>query len=140
MNQDDEYLRMLTTFHYVLSGVAGAFSLIPVAHLVAGWLMLAGAAAKPDQPFNLFLGWFIVSFASFWILCGFTFAICLAFAGKFLAQRRHYTFCLAMAGVACIFTPLGTLLGVFTLILLMRDGVKAQFGIAPSIDPARPDA
>jgi len=33
-----------------------------------------------------------------------------------------------MAAVACAFGPFGTVLGVFTIIVLMRDPVKELFG------------
>lgn len=48
-------------------------------------------------------------------------------AGRALAQRRRYTFCLVIAGVACMFMPFGTVLGVFTIIVLLRDSVKELF-------------
>ena len=32
-----------------------------------------------------------------------------------------------MAGVECLFMPVGTVLGVFTIIVLVRDSVKAIF-------------
>jgi hypothetical protein len=35
-----------------------------------------------------------------------------------------------MAGVACMFMPFGTVLGVFTIVVLLRDSVKELFGVA----------
>jgi hypothetical protein len=52
-------------------------------------------------------------------------------AGYFLSLRKYYTFCLVMAGIECLFMPVGTVLGVFTIIVLMRPTVKAMFEIAP---------
>ena len=49
--------------------------------------------------------------------------------------REDYrqTFCVVVAAISCCFTPLGTVLGVFTLIVLFRPSVKALFGLdAPS--------
>ncbi len=34
-----------------------------------------------------------------------------------------------MAGVACMFMPFGTVLGVFTIIVLLRDSVKELFSV-----------
>jgi hypothetical protein len=62
------------------------------------------------------------------VLGGWTYAAAMLAAGRALARRRLYSFCLAMAGVSCVFAPLGTVLGVFTLIVLMRPSVKALFG------------
>ena len=41
-----------------------------------------------------------------------------------------------MAGLECIFMPFGTVLGVFTIIVLMRDTVKELFGRAVALLPA----
>jgi hypothetical protein len=39
-------------------------------------------------------------------------------------------FCLAMAGIeAALCMPLGTVLGIFTIIVLMRPSVKQAFGV-----------
>jgi hypothetical protein len=55
--------------------------------------------------------------------------VCEALAGWFLLKKKHHMFCVVMGGVACTFTPLGTALGVFTIIMLMKPTVKALFGI-----------
>ena len=34
-----------------------------------------------------------------------------------------------MAAISCAFMPFGTVLGVFTLIVLLRPGVKELFGV-----------
>ena len=48
-------------------------------------------------------------------------------AGWWLAKRKHYWFCFVVACLACAFSPLGTVLGVFTIIVLLRPSVKALF-------------
>jgi hypothetical protein len=64
---------------------------------------------------------------------GATLAACIAVAGRFLSQRRRYLFCLVMACVmAALSMPFGTVLGVFTIIVLMRPTVKAAFGYPAS--------
>jgi disulfide bond formation protein DsbB len=54
----------------------------------------------------------------------------MAYAGRCLAQRRRYLLCMVVAGIACIFMPFGTALGVFTLVVLSRPAVKAAFETA----------
>jgi hypothetical protein len=130
-DRDDEHLRLLEIFHYVVAGVVGLFSLFPVIHLVVGLSILSGKMDKPSgTPAPAVLGWLFVVFASSAILLGLTFAICLAVAGRCLRARRRYTFCLVMAGLACMFMPFGTVLGVFTILVLLREGVKARFQAA----------
>jgi hypothetical protein len=36
---------------------------------------------------------------------------------------------MVMAGVECIFSPFGTVLGIFTIFVLMRESVKQMFGV-----------
>jgi hypothetical protein len=50
-----------------------------------------------------------------------------AWAGRRLGQRRSYTFCFIVACILCLFMPLGTVLGVFTILLLVQPRVKATF-------------
>lgn len=54
-------------------------------------------------------------------------AIAIIVAGVNLRKRKAYTFCIVMGAIECIFMPLGTILGVFTLVVLNRPGVKALF-------------
>lgn len=129
MTQDDEQLRLLSIFHYVVSGIAGLFAMFPLLHLLFGlFIIFAGENFDDGKgPPPAFVGWMFVSFAAVFITLGLSLAAFMLAAGRFLAQRRNYTFCLVMAGVECIFMPFGTVLGVFTIIILMRESVKQQF-------------
>ena len=127
-NQDTEHLRLLSIFHYVVAGLAALFALLPIFHFVIGIAMIGGWGDFPHQdPGAELVGWMFVVFASAFILTGWVFAACLVFAGRYLAQRRRYTYCLVMAGMACMFMPFGTVLGVFTIITLVRESVKSLF-------------
>ncbi len=127
-NQDAEHLRLLSIFHYVVAGLAALFACLPTFHFVIGLAMIGGWGDMPADPEAELVGWFFVIFAAVFILSGWVFAVCLALAGRYLSQRRHYTYCLVMAGVACMFMPFGTVLGVFTIITLVRDSVQRLFG------------
>jgi len=130
--QDLQHLQLLSIFHYVVAGMAGLCALLPIFHLVIGLMFATQAVSGQDAEIGRAIGWMFVAFASLFILGGLTFAACLALAGRFLGQRTHYTFCLVMAGMACVFVPLGTVLGVFTLIVLVRPSVKALFEGVPA--------
>lgn len=54
-------------------------------------------------------------------------AALVVLAGKSLKQRKRHTFCMIVAGIECLFMPLGTVLGVFSLVVLTRPSVKALF-------------
>lgn len=74
-----------------------------------------------------FIGWLFIFVATFVITLGWIYAIVVILSGRFLAKRINYTFCFVVACVECIFFPLGTLLGVFTLIVLTRQSARAKF-------------
>jgi hypothetical protein len=133
MNQDQEHLRLLSIFHYVVAGLSALFACIPMIHVGLGLFMALapekmashGQAAPPA-----FLGWFFVVFGSCFILAGWTFAACVFAAGRCLAKRKRLLFCQVMGGIECIFMPFGTVLGVFTLLVLSRESVKPLFATA----------
>lgn len=136
MSRDDDHLQILGIFHNVVAALGALVSLFPTVHLVVGLCMVSGYFTEPKDEFPIRLaGWFLVSFASCWILAGLAFSFALFMAGRRLRQRRNYPFCLGMAGVACAFMPFGTVLGVFTIITLTRASVKAQFQPAAATAP-----
>ena len=128
MNQDAEHLRLLSIGHYVLGGLAALFSLFPLLHLFLG-LGLATGRIEESDPAAAMVGWFLVALACGLILLGVTYAVCVIVAGRKLARRQGYTFCLVMAAISCAFAPFGTVLGVLTILVLVRDPVKAMFGV-----------
>ncbi|MEO1377496.1 MAG: hypothetical protein AAFW70_25095, partial [Cyanobacteria bacterium J06635_10] len=51
-------------------------------------------------------------------------AIATILSGRFLKLHKRYWFSFVTACFLCLFTPFGTILGVFTLIVLCRQSVK----------------
>ncbi len=136
MSQNDDVLRVLAVFHFVLAGMATMVALFPTVHLIVGIGLVSGAFTTPRDPFPFALvGWIFVILASCWILCGLLFAASMAMAGRMLLSRRRYFFCLTMAGLACMFMPFGTILGTFTIIILMKGDIRAQFQPLPVQEP-----
>ena len=137
MTQDEEHLRLLSIFHYVVGGLTGLFALFPIFHLIFGvfFILAPEKFAGKGEPPPAFLGWLFVIFGVVFITIGWTFAALILTAGRFLARRKHYLFCLTMAGVECLFMPFGTVLGVFTIIVLIREPVKQLFAINNPLPP-----
>ncbi len=129
MNQDEEHLKLLSTFHYVLGGVTALFSLFPVIHLVVGlfFILAPEKMSSHGEPPPAFFGWVFVIGAGVAILGGLTLAVLIAVSGRFLSRRVRRVFCIVVAGLECLFMPLGTILGVFTIIVLMRPSVNKLF-------------
>lgn len=140
MNKDLEHLRWLSIGFYMNAGISLLFALFPFIHLFIGIAMVSGKFEDGKNPPPLFFGWFFIGIASFLILMGFALAVCNFLAGKFLKEKTKYTFCFVMAAVNCMFAPLGTVLGIFTIIVLARESVKALFngGYNPALHSDRP--
>jgi hypothetical protein len=126
MNQDLEHLRLLSIFHCVAAAMAALVACIPFLHLFMGLALATGALGDTD-PEARPVGIVIMIIALGFIFIGWVLAALMVFAGRSLAQRKRYTFCLVMGGIECLFMPVGTVLGVFTIIVLVRDSVKELF-------------
>jgi hypothetical protein len=128
MNSDLEHLRLLSIFHYVVGGIASLFALFPIFHLAIGVGMVAGRFPDPTEHRDMQLfGWLFVAMAAIWMLAAVTYAVCVILAGRFLARQVRYTFCFVIAALSCAFMPFGTILGVFTIVVLIRPSVKQLF-------------
>ena len=134
MNQDKERLRLLAIFHYIVTGLAALLSFFPLLYTTIGAIFIFVArhgTPKPGEDLPPeFLGWIFVGLGLFLFLLGIAMAICILIAGRCLSLRRCYSFALVMACIECLFIPFGTILGVFTIIALSRESVKALFSTA----------
>lgn len=130
INQDVEHLKILSICHYVLAGLCIFPMLYGIFYMVMGVFFGAIIASAPHQqdgpPPALFGGIFVVIGL---IISGIALAVGLLLfkAGRDLSKHTSYTFCFVVACIACVFMPFGTILGIFTIIVLMRESVKALF-------------
>lgn len=136
MGSDEEQLRLLSVFHYVVGGLGMLFSCFPIIHLALGIAMLVGAIEGEggETPPTLF-AWLFVLLPAAFILVGWTVSLCILIAGHKLRARRSYTYCFLVACVECAFVPFGTVLGVFTIIVLNKDSVKKLFTASEDVKP-----
>ncbi len=135
--EEAAHLKLLSIFHYVVGGLTALFSLFPIIHVALGIGMVTGALpmndanGMPDQDGRM-AGWIFIAIGAVIIFCGVTLGAFIAYAGRCLAQRRRHTLCMVVAAISCLCMPLGTVLGVFTLIVLLRPSVKAAFDVPAS--------
>jgi hypothetical protein len=131
MDQNKEHLRLLAVFHYIVSGLAALFSFFPLLYTIVGGIFIFATrhgTPKPGEELPPeFLGWIFAVVGLLLFLLGIAIAICILIAGRSLATHRHYWFAFAIACLECLFIPFGTILGVFTIIVLSREPVKALF-------------
>ena len=135
MTEEERNLDLLGVFHYVVGGLTALFACLPLLHVAMGAAMLSGAFDGSNPPPE-FLGWFFVAFGAFFVLAGWALAAAIAVAGRKLRTRTARTYCLVVAGLECMMMPFGTVLGVFTLIVLTKEPAKALFAAPPQAPAA----
>jgi hypothetical protein len=127
----DENLRQLSIFHYIWAAM-GIFGLAFLAlhYSFMTTMMDPGMLAKADKPpppemlhFMGMFKWFYLAFA----LYGVTTMVLNVLAAMWLRARRNWMFCMVVAGINCISMPLGTILGIFTIVVLSKDPVRESF-------------
>src|ERR1035437_470809 len=120
---DDDHLKVLSICHFVWAGLCGFFGLFPCIHIVMGILLLNGKLSDPGRPpvpDEAVIGWMFVIMGSAFVLCAETVAVLTLLSGFSIIKRRRRTLVLITAGLNCIFMPIGTVLGIFTLIVMLR--------------------
>jgi len=131
LDHDSDQLNLLAIFHYVVAGLAALFSFFPLIYTAVGVIFIFAArhgTAKPGGELPPeFLGWIFAALGSLLFVMGVVMAICILIASRSLALRSRYTFALVVACIECLFFAFGTILGVFTIVILSRDSVKALF-------------
>ena len=131
MQQDLQQLKLLSIFYYVWGGLAclgavvGAISLF-----IAGAAMSSlPASSSEDSQAQAFMGPFFIVMGIVVLVLGVIYGIlALMAAGKFKKRQGGYVFCLVVSIITCITSfPIGTALGIYAIVILMRPTVKALF-------------
>lgn len=99
---------------------------IPLIHFFIGIALLGWGPAGSDYAPRV-VGLLFIILSVFIIVAGWIFAVLIFIAGSRLKQRRAYNFCLVIAFLECLIIPLGTVLGIFTIINLTRESVRELF-------------
>ena len=128
---DADHLRLLSIFHFVGAGFAVLGILFLCAHFAMFHFIFANPKMWENQkggppPAELFaiFKWFYLIFAV-WFICS---GVLNVASGLFIRARKHRMFSLVVAGINCLHMPIGTILGVFTMIVLLRDSVRELYG------------
>lgn len=127
---DDEHLQLLAIFHFVCAGLSvlglGFLGLhYTFLHAIMGAPELArqthGGPAFPDV-FAIFR-WFYAAMGALLLFA----AAGNLLSGFFLREKRHRTFSLVVSALNCLQVPFGTVLGIFTILVLLRPSVEAAY-------------
>jgi hypothetical protein len=127
---DEGHLRLLAIFHFINAGLALFGVLVLVAEFFfienfvndpKAWQGQKNAPnAPPMGPVFDMMKWVFIVGALFALLTCFLNVL----SGYFLSARKNRSFSLVVAGLNCLNMPLGTILGAFTFVVLLRESVR----------------
>jgi hypothetical protein len=142
---DEEHLNLLSVFHFVGAGLAFFGLLFLFGHYQMMHTVFTntklwatpipnGTPVPPMPPpppmpmspkeFFAIFQWFYLVFGAWFVMSG----VLNFMSGFYLRARKNRLFSLVVAGVNCLHVPLGTVLGVFTIIVLGRESVRRIYG------------
>jgi len=122
---DENNLRLLSIFHDVYAGLLSLFMLFSSIYVVLGAVMMA--APDPGVGDAKIGGGIMMAFGLVLLAVIGAKVLLLVMAGRSLVARKAHTLCVVAAVLSCLMMPFGTVLGVFTLIVLFKPHVKAEF-------------
>jgi hypothetical protein len=129
--EDAEQLKLLSVFHYVLAGLLVVGGCLMAAYFAFASYMVTEIfkamppSAGPPPPSGV--GWYIGAMGAGITLAAVTFAALHFMCARWLGARRNRSFCFVVACLTCILIPFGTILGIFTILVLQRSSVQALF-------------
>ena len=141
--RDESHIKLLAIFYFILAG----FSTLGLLFIGMHYMIMHSVftnpqiiaqmkeqSARQNQPmpfdpstfFSIFL-WFYVVFG-LWSVVSIVLNVAAGFS---LLKRRSRVFGIVVAGFNCLNIPLGTVLGVFTIVVLTRTSVRQRFLESP---------
>ena len=122
--------------YYIFGGLGVFGGLFPLIYVAMGVVFLSGSFGPPERAGGggppPEIGWFFIVIGGMVSLLIWTMAALNLFVGYNLSQKKRYLFCFVMACLCCISIPLGTILAVFTIVVLARPSVKELFDRRPT--------
>jgi hypothetical protein len=129
---DEEYLLILAIFHFVGGALAMLALFFLTVHFTFLHAVLTGTAlpAYSSHPMPPFSPGIMVFFYGLYAIAGGLLLVTLILnvvSGYGLLYQKHRTLSVTTACLNCLYAPLGTILGVFTIIILLRDPVRKLY-------------
>jgi hypothetical protein len=115
---DSEQLRLLGILGYVYAGLECLLGIFAAIYMGIGFTIVMN-----NEP----MGWMFVFFGaliSLWVIVS---AVLSFLAARWVSVGKNWLFYMIVSGLHCASFPLGTGLGVFSIVVLCRPSVKAWF-------------
>jgi len=127
---DQSSLDTLSIFYYILAALQVLAGFFPLLYMGCGTMfgIMGATSGRPgDAGAAAGISAFFICIGLPVLAIVWTFAYLNYLTAKSLRERKRMTLCFAMAIIACLNIPLGTILGVFTLVVLSKPEVKQSF-------------
>ena len=132
--RDMRQLRVLSLFHYLVAFLEALSVMILIVSFSRGVGIATGRSSEMAE-LSASYGWALLGFSALGIVVGVGIAALTYAAGRRIAERRAYSFCVVVAAINCIYFPFGTILGTLTIIVLKRPQVQEAFTPKPPHHP-----
>jgi hypothetical protein len=135
---DQEHLKLLSIFYMVSAGLSAFYSFIGLAYAMMGLLFieisskLRNTGGRNNAAPPAALGWILGGFGLAFFLILVALAALKLRTAFCIKGRKSRALCLATAVISCLEIPYGTLLGVFTFLVLDRASVRSEFAKPPA--------
>jgi hypothetical protein len=131
---DADHLKLLALFHFLLAG----FALLGIGFLLLHYTLMSSImlnpkmfegqkGGPPPQEFFALFQWFYLAFGVLLVIG----ILGNLLSALWINARRYRMFSLVVAAINCFQFPLGTALGVFTILVLMRESVRDLYEARP---------
>jgi hypothetical protein len=134
-------LRLLSVGYYIQAGIAAFYTLIVLGYFVFLGAMLSIASANNDTGQNIPPAFLTLMSTVLAIILLFAclYTVALFLAAQWLRRSRNMLFIQVVAALSCLAIPYGTLLGIFTFMVLLRPSAKLFFSNTPLSPPISTD-
>jgi hypothetical protein len=116
--EDESHLHLLSVFHFVMGGLCA----LGIGFIALHFFMMSMVMKVPPEIVNIMTVFYIVATLIIAAL-----ATGNILAGIWLKKRVQHSLTIVVAAINCASFPLGTALGVFTIIVLQRPTVKMTY-------------
>lgn len=128
---DRSHLKILSICYWIWGALLLLISLVSLIYIGLGVAFLNGSMNSTTRPGTAppppEVGWFFIILGLVVLLFGQVTGWLNILVGFSLKNQRRWLLCNVVAGLNCISIPFGTLLGIFSFVVLGRPAVKQQF-------------
>ena len=142
VDRDIEHLNLLSILQYASAALTALVGTIPLIHVAVGALITLlpdAVLGGGKEAFPRMVGVLFMSIGLIFVTGGWCLAAAHFFTARFLKQRRHFVFCVAVSLVSCFACMFSSgVISIATLVVLFRPGVRELFDREPSTVPPPP--